>query len=314
MTMRASPVFIVGSVRSGTTMLRLMLDHHPRIGIFGEFEYGFAWADEHGGFPDLATYRRELEQDRVYLRNEHQPHEASDTPALVRLLFEELAERTDKPVVGAAVHSKFHRILDVWPDARFVHIVRDPRDVARSCMQMGWVGTVWHGADFWNEAIARWDRLTERLPKGQCMEVRYEELVRDPRAVLTSICEFVGQEFDEQMLEYHKDTNYEAPDVSLVQQWRKKLSPDQIRQIETKCRALMPRYGYEPVTRPQELTTRERIALHYRHRINRIRFNLDRYGPPLYIAWQVAKRARTAPFSGEILQRVRHVDTMSVRK
>lgn len=312
MTMLAPPIFIVGSVRSGTTMLRLMLDHHPRLGIFGEFEYGFAWASE-DGFPEIDEYLAHLEQDRVFLRNRHQTPPQIGTKAMVRALFEELAERTGKPKVGAAIHSNFHHIPEVWPGAKFIHIVRDPRDVARSVMQMGWVGTLWHGAAFWSDAIRKWDQLASVVPAERRFEVRYEDLVADPEQVLTETCEFLGEEFHPEMLRYDEDTTYSAPDARFVEQWRHRLNEEQLEQVEARCRRQMPRYGYRTATPPRRFGIGERLALHYEHRLNRIRFNLDRYGPQLYLAWQVAKRTSGAPFSGDILRRVRQVDESLIK-
>jgi len=56
-------------------------------------------------------------------------------------------ELESKQFVGATVHRKFDKLLMIWPDAKFIHVVRDPRDVARSVVKMGRVGHVYYGAD-----------------------------------------------------------------------------------------------------------------------------------------------------------------------
>src|SRR5262245_48875713 len=64
--MIVQPVFLVGSERSGTTLTRLMLDHHPQIAFFFEFEYAVDWMPDSGGWPDLDAYFNSLEMDRTF--------------------------------------------------------------------------------------------------------------------------------------------------------------------------------------------------------------------------------------------------------
>jgi hypothetical protein len=65
------------------------------------------------------------------------------------------------------VHRHYDRLLRLWPEARFIHLVRDPRDVASSCIGMGWAGNVWTGVTRWIEAERLWDEVRGDLaPTG----------------------------------------------------------------------------------------------------------------------------------------------------
>jgi hypothetical protein len=73
--------------------------------------------------------------------------------------------------------------------------------------------------------------------------LKYEALVADPKQVLGEVCEFLELEFAEEMLTYGVKTTYASPDVSLIEQWRTKLSEEQIWQVEVKCRDIMLQRG-----------------------------------------------------------------------
>ena len=96
-----------------------------------------------------------------------------------------------------------HRIESVLPEARFVHLVRDGRDVALSVLGMNWgPSTVPEAAFRWKKRILR---AREQAPRiGHYVEIRYEDLVRDTEATLRRICEFVDLPYDEEMLRYHE--------------------------------------------------------------------------------------------------------------
>jgi hypothetical protein len=288
----AQPCFVVGALRSGTTMFRLMLDGHPDCNIFGEFELAVSQLSDEG-WPTLEMYYRHLEQDRVFnspplLRIDR----TLGYPQLVRSFFEQRTALKLTKVVGASIHSNFHRCPELWPDAKYIHVLRDPRDVARSCIGMGWVGNVFYGADIWRRAQRNWDVLCLKTEPKQRHELKYEALVADPKQVLGEVCEFLELEFAEEMLTYGVKTTYASPDVSLIEQWRTKLSEEQIWQVEVKCRDIMLQRGYEPVSTRKSLPTIvEQLKLLVQHKGGRVRHSIDRYGLPLWTAHQFRRVA-----------------------
>jgi len=307
------PVFIVGALRSGTTLLRLMLDHHPSVCIFGEFEYAVRWVGDDGP-PPLDDYYRELKMDRVFGALDVQIDRSLDYRQLVRSFFDQASKRSGKPISGGTVHSNFHYLHKFWPDARYIHLVRDPRDVSRSCIGMGWVGNVFYGTQYWLDPALRWKNLAPTLDDDRKHQLKFEELIRDPAGELTKICRFLGIHYDGSMLDYPTDTTYSLPDPSLTEQWRRKLSDDEIMWVESVCRPLMDEFGYVPhhssIRAPSKLRA---IQLGLQNRTWRIRRNVRVYGLPLYVSWQVAKRMRHSRPQERILRKVHAVNASRLK-
>lgn len=287
----AGPVtFLVGAERSGTTLLRLMLDGHPDLAFRYEFELAVDLVGDDGSWPDLETYYEFL---RTFRWVDPPPHvdRSLDYPALVRSFLEQKRRGDGKPRVGAAVHRHFDRLLHIWPDARFVHLVRDPRDVARSCLGMGWAGNVWSGVSLWCEAERLWERVRAGLPRERYLEVRYEDLVVDCRAELRRICAFLGLEYDDAMLDYPRRSIYRAPDPSLAEQWRTKLSEREIQLVEARTRGMLVPRGYEPSGLPPiDPSPLEQLALRVHSRAERARWAARVLGPRLWAERALASR------------------------
>ena len=308
-----SPVFIVGALRSGTTLLRLMVDHHPDICIFGEFEYAVRWIED-GNPPPLHEYHRQLRADRVFRADGLEIDPSLDYQGLVRSFLQQATESSGKPIRGAAIHSNFHELPPLFPDAKLIHLLRDPRDVSRSCIGMGWVGNPYYGTKYWMEPVLRWRALEPSLSPSQKHELKYEDLIRDPVGELTKICEFLGVDFDEAMLSYPGDSTYASPDVGLVEQWRRKLSDDEVMWIESVCSPLMDEVGYASEhSKPQRPTGLTAAKLAIQNRRSRIQRNIDVYGLPLYVSWQLGKRMPRNALQKRILRRVQDVDTSRLK-
>jgi hypothetical protein len=309
----ASPVFLVGATRSGTTLLRLMMDHHPELSNFGEFEYAVKWLE--GDRPPLLdAYHRLLEMDRVFRDHGWQIDPKLAYIPLVRSFLRQAFAASRKQVPGATVHSRFDCLPIIWPQARFIHLVRDPRDVARSSIPMGWVGNVWYGAEYWLQPVARWQQLRDTLPRDRWLQVRFEDLIQDPSGELTRICHFLGVEYSPAMLEYANDSTYDLPDPGLVNQWQQKLSAHEIQWVESVCHGAMHQFGYEPVSPslapPGPLTS---LRLATQHRLSRIQRNIQRYGLPLYARWQIAKRLPYCEIKKRVLRQIDEVDTARLK-
>ncbi len=307
------PVFIVGALRSGTTLLRLMVDHHPDVCIFGEFEYAVRWIED-GNPPPLHEYHRQLRADRVFRAHGLEIDPSLDYQGLVSSFLQQATESSGKPIRGATIHSNFHELPRLFPDAKLIHLLRDPRDVSRSCIGMGWVGNPYYGTRYWMEPVLRWRALEPSLPPSQKHELKYEDLIRDPVRELTQICEFLGIDFDEAMLSYPGDSTYASPDVGLVEQWRRKLSDDEIMWVESVCSPLMDEVGYASEhSKPQRPAGLTAAKLAIQNRRSRIQRNIDVYGFPLYVSWQLGKRMPRNPIQERILRRVQDVDTSRLK-
>jgi hypothetical protein len=240
-----TPVFLIGSERSGTTLLRLMLDHHPDIAFNLESEFLVSEVSAAGDFPDVAGYRRTLQQDRVFRHSGFRIPEDLDFAALVNDFLRQKLERDGKRVVGATVHYGFSRLRYLWPRAKYIYLLRDGRDVASSVVEMGWAGNVFVGAKWWLDAEREWTELQKSLPRENWIELRYEDLIADSAAHLRRVCDFIGVTFSERMFDYTGDSSYGLPDATQSFKWRKKVAPKDLELLEARIGPQLAARGYE---------------------------------------------------------------------
>ena len=209
-------VFVVGMNRSGTTLLRMMLDAHPALTIPPEMHFvpDLIKACK----PDGATAEDALEamkahrewgdfefSDEEILQRLRALPDLSPGPA-VRVFYDAYAERVGKPRYGEKTPTyvqKMKLIQRALPEARFVHVIRDGRDVALSVLDrtVRDIGPA-HVAQRWRKKVLK---AREDSPKlDHYIEVRYEDLILDTEPTLRRVCEFIELAFDPAMLEYHE--------------------------------------------------------------------------------------------------------------
>jgi hypothetical protein len=190
-----------------------------------------------------------------------------------------------------------------------IHIVRDPRAVARSVTSMGWSGNPWAAVSRWVAVEESWNRLRERLPASRRHELRYEDLVADPRRELERICAFLGLAYHEAMLAYPRDSTYDLPDAISVDRWRSQLSPKQRHQVEDRVGRLLTERGFPPPNSTgRSVGPIERAWLRLDDRWGRARFRWRRYGWKLYVQDAVARRIGPAGWRRGIAARLRGID------
>ena len=217
--------FVVGVARSGTTLLRLMLDAHPELAIPPEthfvpklISHCERWIAEEAttdelrerAFELVTTHPRwgDMGLDPEELRRRLAQCDPLTPGDAVRSFYEAYAAREGKPRWGDKSPPytwKALRIQRGLPEARFVHLIRDGRDVALSLNEVSWgpVGIA-EAAHKWTEELTRARRRARRLARGTYMEARYEDLVADPEPVLRSVAAFVDLPWDDAMLTYHQ--------------------------------------------------------------------------------------------------------------
>lgn len=215
---------MVGIARSGTTLLRLMLDAHPQLTIPPEthflpqlFTHFNRWVEQ--GIEGVELRRRAMELivghprwgdmpldpgDVERRMAQHDPLTAGDA---ARSFYEAYAAREGKPRWGDKSPPytwKARRIQSGLPEAHFIHLIRDGRDVALSLNEVSWgPGDLEAAAVKWVEELGRARRRARRLRSGTYLEVRYEDLVADPEPLLRRVAEFVRLPWDAGMLDYH---------------------------------------------------------------------------------------------------------------
>lgn len=281
----SEPIFLVGAERSGTTVLRLMLSHHPQIAWCNEFEYTVDRIPDGDDWPHLEDYYQWLETHRIFQATGFTIDRRLSYPQLVNSFLLQKQNQESKSLIGATVHRHFDKLLRIWSDARFIHIVRDGRDVARSCIGMGWAGNVWTGVEGWIEVEQLWTQLKDMIPGERRTEVNYETLISEPTKTLTRLCEFIDVPYDEAMLSYAQNTTFDLPDPKLIQQWRRKLSEDEIQLVESRIADRLVERGYElSGLPPLEVTPARARSLRFQDWYARVKFRVKRQGLPLFLA------------------------------
>ncbi|RMH25456.1 MAG: sulfotransferase [Planctomycetota bacterium] len=290
-------------------MLRLMLDHHPLIAWQNEFEFAVDCVDDSGKAPDMHDYLDFLNTNRVFRATGYRIDPELPYPDLVRSFLDQCGQRKNKDLVGATVHRHIGRLVSIWPDARFIHLVRDPRDVAPSVIGMGWAGNCYYGVAGWEHTEREWDRLAARLDPSRYIEIRFEQLLADPEAELSRICDFIGVPFDPQMLRFHEDTTYEPPDPSASTRWHGRLDARSVSLIEARVGDLLTARGYERAALDARMPGPvSRVALFIQNRISRIRWRIRRYGLRLYLKAQLTKRLSPRGHWPAVRERMQQID------
>ena len=238
------PIFLIGSERSGTTLLRLMLDHHPDLAFNLESEYMVTQIADNGRFPEMGEYRDFLASNRVFKHS----HFTIDTTLEFRELLNDFLvqkqRRDGKSRVGATVHYQFRKLGFVWPNAKYIYLYRDGRDVANSVVKMGWRGNQYQAADLWLEAENEWAEWKSKIFDDNWIEVKFENLTENPQKELQRICDFLGVLYTEQMFDYVGHSSYKMPNPNMNYQWKKSKSYD-IQLIESKIAQNLLSRGYE---------------------------------------------------------------------
>lgn len=286
-----TPFFLVGAVRSGTTLLRLMLGHHPQICRCEEFEYVAYAIDGRPDWPDVPAYIGDLARRRDYRSSGFRANPALPFPDLARDLLDQCQRADGRPLIGATVHNHFDELLRIWPDAKFIHLGRDPRDVARSCVEMGWYGNAWAAVDTWIHQEDAWQRIRRKVPAERLLEVEFEDLVAHAEDELRRVTAFLGVAYDPVMMDIEKDTTYKRPAPRASRSWRDDASEADIRAMEARLGNRLAQAGYASSGLPPlVISPLHELALRLGDRLGRMRFSLKRYGVGLWMKSFVSRR------------------------
>jgi hypothetical protein len=208
--------FVVGANRSGTTLLRMMLDAHPELTIPPETHFVpdvIEVCEERDVTPErivevMASHREwgdfGLGTDEVLGRL--RGLDRLTAGGALRAFYRLYAERAGKPRWGEKTPGYATNMLQIQaalPEARFVHLIRDGRDVALSAMDRAKKPlTATQVAKRWKRRITKARKQKRRL--RHYMEARYEDLVLDTEPTLRGIAEFLELPWDPAMLDYHE--------------------------------------------------------------------------------------------------------------
>jgi len=294
-----SPIFVGGDGRSGTTLLSLVLDTHSQLVVGPELHFGgpknlgsyakkcaeLVVACDPRVFGKGLKENPDLKLGVQFVKRCHRFGIAFDE--LIELIDESIREsnseletfeqrcvlinkigqqrciKTDKPIWGMKIMREvknLNRYKMLWPKARFIHIIRDGRDVAAS--QLIEHGT-WGYADIKKAAIGWVDLITnsrkQSAPEGY-FEIKYEDLVMNTESALIRLVDFIGVPMEQGMLKHNKvehalfDNAYNHASInqvvnpinsSSIERFRKDLTEEQQEAFWAIAGLMLDELGYE---------------------------------------------------------------------
>ncbi len=284
--MSDDPIFVAGLERSGTSLMYALLATHPNISMTRRTNFWRYFVDRYGDLDDdanleacltaLRSYKRmvvlDLDHDRLRRDLLVGPRTYG---RLYRLLQEQVADRRGKPRWGdksLELERYSTRILTEFPQARILHMIRDPRDRLASVLTRWQVrrGDIGAGTAAWRWS-ARLATRNARAHPDNVMIVRYEWLAGEPEAALRSICAFIGEPYDEEMLSMTgsgrfrddgSNSSYGARPVGVIStdsigRYKEVLEPGQIAFIQGAAARELVEHGYQ--IDPVAMSARERL-------------------------------------------------------
>lgn len=178
-------------------------------------------------------------------------------------------------------------IREIFPNVRFIHIIRDGRDVGASLLPMSFgPNSAYIGALKWRKCVRHGLNFAQQYP-DQTHTIRYEDLIDEPEKHLREICAFLGEDYDPAMMNYYKDgmsrmrlrpaaenmhTNIsQPPNRSRAGRWKKDLSASQVRIFEAIAGDLLEELGYERSMPNARLKPYDKVLGKALHRVRVLR-------------------------------------------
>ncbi|MEJ7803267.1 MAG: sulfotransferase [Candidatus Limnocylindria bacterium] len=266
------PIFIAGLDRTGKTPMRIAIERSASIALARRAEL---WTTHHGRDADLADDAVAIDVLAGLLRDRHVAAQVHDPIRLQRdllggarthahlfaLVGRQHAEQTGRRRWGdqtALIERHAPEILDSFPEARFVHMLRDPRDRFAASLAGGGIGRggLSTACEEWLESAVLGERHAAAHPDRYRL-VRFEDLARDPRDTLNRVLAFIG----EPALAADGDSSVPERLVAGIGLYRSALSARAVALIETRCGPRMLQHGYRADSPALGAMDRLRLAL-----------------------------------------------------
>ena len=293
---RNSGIFMFGMDRSGTTLLSMIVGAHPDIavplsatGLWYRLDqqqeaYSLLSTDD-----DLSELIGDvLASDRIQRWDADLSVEdvlplcrRRNYASVVAAFHRAYAQSKGKPLwanIDIATLEQLHRANEWFPQARFVHIYRDARDVALSNQSMPYGrGNLAECADLWSRRLTTNFRMGRIVGPNRYMSIAYEDLVNQPKKTLVGLCSFLGVPFSESMLQFAADAEAKVPedtrwlwpnlagplDRSATYRWKDHMSTNKRIVVEHYAGSLLKELGYETYDRIPRRLSAELLDLAY---------------------------------------------------
>jgi len=302
--MQFKPVFIVGHPRSGSTLLAARLGQHSKLHSTPEthyfdlsysgnlFQRWLACRNRErferfvtAGNPRLEDLKISIDEIKEISRRQFP---AFDSVLRVIMDREAALNGKERCVEKTPRHLEHVPLIIKWfPGAKIIAIIRDGRDAIRSLLNVSWThNDLGRHAAHWSSNVAQCVEFAKRYPENFKL-IRYEQLLIEPEATLRGVCEFIGEDFEQQMLsgtstdavipEWEKNwkgNSGAAIDPALAQTWRRASDQKVIQEIAARIQKELTLAGYidpgESAISVKRTSALRHAALRLRHDVNAI--------------------------------------------
>ncbi len=299
------PIFIVGSERSGTTLLRLMLHSHPKIALPPQTKYMKKIYKRRLMFGNLENEKNRKKLALWFNNNFNASTKMIDLNielkdvvngvlsskslgAALAIPFHSYAKKHRKKRWGDKRPYYIHhmdKLRKLYPDAQIIHIIRDCRDVVASLNEMPWWHkTLEHSILNWKSAIMHGLSACQNTKVDEYIELRYEHLITNPEYELSRLCQFLDEEYDPKMLDFQKASKLSIPNYKLawhkatresinsksVGRWKRDLTTYQVSLIQWAAGKELFRLGYD-LSRTEPLSIKNQMNF----KLKKTKFEID---------------------------------------
>ena len=264
-----SPVFIVGHARSGTSLLTNLIREHLEIAFGTESQFIVRLSRGVTAFGDLtveANRRKFVESvasERFFARSRKNYGFSFDIDAAVRqsvagtyrsvldTIFGQLAAQMGYARWGDKTPEYAHHLPllhDLYPEASFIHVIRDGRDVALSTFETQFgAKNAWAAAHEWVRCLEDVQQFRQAYPAARILDVRYEDLLRQPDDVFQSLIAFLQIAGPEGFASRISAAVRGSLRVGNSEKWRARFSSGEHDRFESVAGRWLDRYGYERI-------------------------------------------------------------------
>ena len=276
--------FVIGRARSGTTLLRCIFDAHPQINfplecsfiihLYGKYGKLNFWDEEKikSFYHDVISYPKFnfwiIDKNRLLemLMSMKGKNTYSVMCKAVYMNFNSFYQKNDIRLLGDknpsySLYTK--KLMKLFPEARFIHIIRDYRSNIISMIRAGFEAAIYSSLAYrWMFVNKQVEKQKKHFPQ-KFYTLRYEDFVSDPEISLKKMCDFLGIGFSNEMLNYrakleemlaiypkeliylHHKSLLNPINADNIDSWKNILTPHQIKIADNVSGKFAEKYGYE---------------------------------------------------------------------